>query len=348
MTMGIVLARVYNHQGYYIASIMPDLQSVSWRINEVGTTIISLPYNDSKCTTDILKIGNLLYIQFQSGLEAWGGVMALPFDQDTNGVRVTVYSGEDLLRTRRTSRNLKVAGPPGLIFNQIIDDLNATAPTVIEVGATYNGGVAKAYTLNHTNPLSEVRRMVGESGEEWALLPYIDDNERLRFTANWYAKKGVDRTHQVHISEGASTLFTSNKSGEVISRIYVIKPGSTWGEDRVVQRDHQSARSKYGLREGDYKIVNRESTVSVTDAAATGDVILDEHSEPLERLVAQSANFGAAQFADYKVGDIVLVTAFGKGGVDWGIVGKRYRVRAKGWQAGGLYTTTLEQDRSVL
>ena len=132
---------VFDKAGFHPVDIAPQIDYVAWRLNRVGMCKFTLPYEDPKCTPDILKSGNRCLVRFLNGLPPFGGVLDYPLRRTATGVQVTVYSAERILTWRETSISFVIdALSPGVVFRTVIENANSVAPTGITVGSVYTSG----------------------------------------------------------------------------------------------------------------------------------------------------------------------------------------------------------------
>ena len=117
-----VRTRIYDRSGGELAEIDPDFEFVNWRLNNVAMTRFGMSMEDSKCTQDNLRPGNLLLVEFENGLPDWGGVIDLPRVRAYGEVSVTAYSADGVWLWRRTPKSRYfTAAAPGTIFQRLIE-----------------------------------------------------------------------------------------------------------------------------------------------------------------------------------------------------------------------------------
>ena len=66
--------------GRVLGEITPLLGNITWRLNKIGKTTVTISKKDAKVSENFFRYGNRLLIQFTDdiGLPAWGGVMDTP------------------------------------------------------------------------------------------------------------------------------------------------------------------------------------------------------------------------------------------------------------------------------
>lgn len=333
---------IYNRSGWKIDEIVYDFQSISWIISGAGQLPITLPYSNPKATRDNIKLGNLVAVQFSNGLPAWGGVMDTPLRQTATDASVTVYGAERLLDFRETTKTLQLSGPPGRIFQQIIENANATFDAGIRIGTISAEGDATAREYHYTNALQAVQELARAFNHDWAILPFLDEQGKLAFTANWWTPRGLDRTGAVTLEEGKNAEFTLEAQGRIASRVRVAGGGSSWGDARLIATaNNEDTRTLYGFRERTIVDTNAPNNPSALLATATG--IARTLNAPLSRLTAMTINRAPGLFSDYDIGDRVQVRAFLKASPEW-VIDAPYRVRARELLPTNICRLTLEVD----
>lgn len=319
---------IYSRAGRKVDEIIYDFQTVSWLLDGTGQLPITLPYSNPKATQDNIRLGNLVAVQFSNGLPDWGGVMDTPLRQTSTDVNITVYEAKRILSFQETTKTLKAVGPPGAIFRQIIQNINSVSDTKILLGAISSEGDSTAKEYHYTNALQAVSELARTFRHDWAILPFLDGQGRLSFTANWWAKRGVNRTGVATLEEGKNAEFTLEAQGQIASSVRVVGAGSTWGDARLIgTAQNENTKIRYGFREKTIINTSTPNTNAALTAAATG--IASTLNEPISRLQAMTINRAPGLFADYDLGDTVSVRAFLKASPEWVLSGDAYRLRSR-------------------
>lgn len=338
-----VKIQIYNRSGRKLDEIVYNFSSLSWLANGVGQLPISLPYSNPKATKDNIKLGNWLLVQFDNArLPAWGGVMDTPFRQDATSVNVTGYTAEQILAWRETTKTLKVSGPPGAIFAAIIQNLNATSDTGISLGTIDKAGDSTTREYHFSDALEAVNELSSTFNQDWAILPVLDGQGKLRFTANWWVRRGVDRTGVVTLREGANANFTNEEQGQVASTVRSVGQGSGWGDDRKIATAYNNdSRTWYGFREKTF--IGAAVSNTKADLQASADGLAYQFKKPISRVSAVVVDHAPGRFVHYHIGDVVTVQAFLKT-QEWSIDGP-YRVRGRELINDNTCKLTLEEYR---
>ncbi len=331
--MSDVQAMVFDRNGYQIAEIEPQIDSICWRLNAHGLAHVRLPYTDSKCTKDILRSGNRVLFRFSNGLPDWGGVMDLQRSRDGNGVQIAVYSGEWILDWRVTGKNRVFASTyPGSIFSTLISEMNGSGDTGITIGDIYAGGAARSEEYHYFDMQRQMTKLADDSGQDWAILPVYSAG-RLTFRAYWYEQRGSDKTGQVWLIEGQNcSEATLAEQGRIANRYYVVGPGSAWGAERAVgQGDDADSLAEFGFRERS-EVASGQASLATLTATAAARVATVAWSQAMISL-PKALNLEPALFSAYDVGDIVRTQLFLKS-TEWAFDGD-VRIVAREWKPDG-------------
>jgi hypothetical protein len=327
-----VVATLFDRRGARLAEIEPAWDLVSWRLNGVGMARFSLPYSDPKCTPDNLQFGNRLLVEFSNGLPDWGGVIDVPRRRDAYGVTITAYTGEQLLNWRVTAKGRYFAAQmPGAIFESLITEENATWPTGVTVGSVYSGGTARTIEYHRHDLLARIQDLARLTGHDFAVLPVITGGE-LTFQANWYERRGSDKSDQVELIEGLNLGLGAqmDAQGPLANRVILVGEGTGWGDDRLEGiAEDATSRDLYGYRE--YAEVQSGVTEQTTlDANATA--LASTYAYPRARLdLPEVLNLPPARYADYDVGDDVATSVLLAGATQGWESRWSVRVLAREW-----------------
>lgn len=342
MSKGIDVS-IYNHNGFRIASIRPDIRSIGWILNGQGLFSFFMPFSDSNCRPDVLALRNRVLVRFDDGLPDWGGIIDVPTDVQQDGVMVNAYTGERILALYYTLKNRVFShAVPGTIFVQLLQDANDTATpgVVADTAHVYRQGDALNRAYHYQRLYDSIQTLSSDSGQDWVVVPTLATDGRLTFNARWYRKRGRDAYGQAALVEGVNASFTLNYMGPVVSRVRVVGQGSTWGDERLTpSADDASSQSKYGFAETVMVSSNDGRAESLNAAVQT---YLDLYSEPQQRLSAVAVNKEPGKFETYDIGDVVKVRAFQRSR-HWAINDKPYRLRARDRQPDGSCRLVLEK-----
>jgi len=295
--------------GKIIAEIVADVEGVSWVLNSIGKSRITLSTDDPKCTAENLEIGNRIYFEFDNGLPAWGGVLDLPRDWEGGTVSMTAYTIAELLKTRKTRKtHAFYEKSAGVIFRDLLIQEEREDPMGITIGSIWKGGHSH-WPRYHYKSLWYVldyslRRM---ERCDFTFTPYLS-NGHIRFRADFYQVVGDDLSTSVELLEGKNTAsgLKLREHGEIINSYTAVGEGSTWGPERVVivARDLNSI-AKYGLREKGKVIPGVSQTATLTMHARQA---IDQYSAPRKLFTLPVLNLEPALFAGYRLGDTIGCT----------------------------------------
>ena len=330
----MIRTSVFDRHNTLLTEIEPVWDSIAWRLNNVGRAKFFMPYSDPKCTPDNLKLGNRIYCDFDDGLSPFGGIIELPRNRDSNGVKVIAYTGERLLDWRRTPKGRYFAQQQaGYIYRTLINEENATWPLGIDVGSVYRGGDARTLEYHFHDILARFKDLAKLTGFDFAIIPNYTDGV-LTFKAKWYESRGSDLSNKVVLEENVNCSgVVLDEQGPVGNRIILVGAGSTWGDERItsIVEDTDSI-AQYGLIEY-AEVQTGVSNQSTLDTNA--ESLLEEMKEPRTNYkISQVLNVKPALFAQYEVGDTIKLHAHLNAGA-WDPIDMSVRVIAREWHPDG-------------
>jgi len=114
-------ALIGNRFGKILTEVIADVGAVSWILDGIGRTRVTLPVTGPKATETNLQIGNRVYLEMDHGLPAWGGVLDMPRVWSQKTVGTACYGIEQLFQTRCTEKNDAFYDrPAGVIFRELL------------------------------------------------------------------------------------------------------------------------------------------------------------------------------------------------------------------------------------
>jgi hypothetical protein len=283
---------------------------------------------DAKSLRRYLDMDNLIYIESDNGLPAWGGVLDVDTDWNEDGtITYSAYSGEYLLKFRRSPLNqLFKESSAGALFEKFIAEANRNEDLLIRVGDIWKGGGPAEDTMDGKSFYDHARALSKNRGHDWSIDPFIDPvSHRLYFTANYYEQAGVVRTRP--LKEG----FNIEKKGRplrversVINNLLGIGAGSDDSRPTWIAEDATSRRV-YRLREGteDFSGNTDPATVRANTEARLKIISKNRNVYNIEALNVEDT------FANIRKGDILPLLGFTFGWLGDEQVGTDTYVRAK-------------------
>lgn len=302
-----------------VAELEPRVESVSWRLNDVGRATFVLSVLDAKATEAYLRFGNRVYLTFDNGLPPWGGVIDPPRVWRGDGtVEIAAYSGEYILGFRQTDRGRYFsAASVGYIFSALINEANSVWNTDIAVGDVWAGGDGHFPSYHFANLLKKMKDSLCSrlSSADFAVLA-TESGGAVSFAAHLYERRGLDRNGVVLLEGKSLAGFELMEQGPIINSWDVAGKGSGWGGNRpTAHAQNDVSISIYGLREG---FEMHSDTEAVTSLQAIADNLLGRTAYPRNILTVEAVNVSPALYSDYDVGDRVRVIApsYGFAGYD--------------------------------
>ena len=280
---------------------------VTWRLNESGSATLRVKRGSAAFAREILEPGARLYVEFDNGLPAWGGVLDLPRKWSPGMVEIRAYTIERLLQFQITTKTRGFYGEvAGGIFSKVLGEADSRAAIGITIGTALWMGGGLHYPRYHFRDgmwciNDSIRKM---ENCDYRFVSYLDDN-RIMFRAELYELLGNDKRESVALVEGANVARAGlTEQGEIVNRVAVVGSGATWGERPVVVGREEASRALYGLREGMIAPSDVTQTPTMNRYAENA---IRESAYPHALAALTVADVRPARFADYDVGDIVRV-----------------------------------------
>jgi hypothetical protein len=310
--------QVADRWGRLIAELEPLVESVEWRLNNVGRLHYQLSQRDTKAIADYFRYGNLVYLQLDNGLPPWGGVIDTPQDWVNGIIRATAYSGEKLLDYRQTSRGryFNQTGV-GHIFTSVITGAAGVWPLLVNVGEVWPGGGIHSPSYHFRSLLDVVRVSIGTrlSPADFVVRPVVA-GDSMDFTGDLYRRRGRDLPGVALVEDANVAEARLKEQGDIVNSWAVVGEGTTWGDERpIVYVQNDDSIAVYGLREG--RAIYSD-TKELETLQATADNLLAQSAWPRVMLDLVVLDAGPGRFNQYDVGDAVWVSlpSYGFGGYE--------------------------------
>jgi hypothetical protein len=333
---------VADRNGQRLAELEPLIESVEWRLNDVGVLRYRLSKRDAKAIEDNFRYGNLILLSWDNGLPDWGGVIDTPRDWDGESIRATAYSGERLLAYRQTNRGRYFSqATVGHIFRSVITESAQVWPMRVTVGETWGGGGLHSPSYHFRSLFDIAQVSIGRrlSPADFAVKPVVVGGE-VRFVAELWQRRGQWRPGVALVEEVNVTRVRLREQGMIVNSWAVVGEGTTWGDDRpIVYVQDEASIWEYGLREG--RAIYADTSEMVT-LQATADNLLAASARPRVMLELEALDAGPGRFADYDVGDSVMLTlpSYGFGGYE-----RMVRILARTlWPERGVCELVVEEE----
>lgn len=302
-----MLVRVFDRLNTVIGEIEPQIDEVTWLRNQYGQAVLRLATTDSKFSEEFAQIGNRVLIEFDNGLPPFGGVIELPRRWGLGEVTLTVYSGEYLLKLRRTDRGRYFSNTPvGTIAQKLVEEANAIRATGLMIGSVWPGGDAHGPEY-HFKGLYDIftQSLFGRlSTAEFTVVPSYA-NGKIVFTLNVYERRGESKPGVVlHEGMNVNDATSLEEQGPIYNDIVAVGDGEGWGDARpVAPAVDQASVDTYGLREA---ALIASGVTNLTTLQATANTELANSTQPHSLFTIVAADKPPGQFAEYDVGDSVL------------------------------------------
>lgn len=327
--MSFARCLIANKSNVVIAEITPDIEYISWKLNEVGRAKFSLPKTDSKATEDILQFGNRVFFEFDNGLPNWGGVIDPPRDWRGELIKCIAYSAEQIFGFRITDKGRYFSGDTvGAIFQKLIREANDISPMGIIVGDIWDGGTSHSPEYHYKSLLDIFQKSLTQrlSSADFDVTATFGGG-CLIFRGNLYQAKGGNKQGVGLVGGKNVTDMSLSEQGDIVNSWDVAGGGLTWGDSRLTGHAQDDASiDKYGLRE---KSSIQTGVVMQTTIDDNAKNLLIETKQPFNEYSVDAVDEKPGLFANYDLGDYVTLISHshGFGGIDTlvRILGREYK-----------------------
>jgi hypothetical protein len=328
--------RIYNRAGVPIGEISATTKR-SWLLNNYGECTFVIGKRSPKLQESLIEFGNFVLVTNQY-TKPWVGVIDTPRAWTKNGPRITAYSAEILLSYRdglsvNSSNNMlndqiKLTGKAGTIFRQLVNIGNEHEDMLVRIGSIYADGADRQETLS-VDFLSHARNVAGRSGNDFDVLPWLQENNTLLFTANWYAKK--DKAANVTLEEGVNIEVKEEgliEQGVIVNSITGVGVAEMDMPSLGIFYEEAASVAKYGKRQSS----TTYGTVSEV-ATLTENVKNYAQRNAYPRATANVTCVKSAMYTSISEGDTVRLRLHSSGFLPNKELGFDKNVRVLGMQA---------------
>jgi hypothetical protein len=299
------ILQIFDRTGVPIGEVLPEIDYVSWRRNEIGQAVFYLAKTDPKVNDTFLRAQNRVLVSFDNGLPPWGGIMQPEFMIDHSRIRVRALTAESLLSKRLTDRgryfNQQTVGN---IASALINEANAVLPLGIELGTVWAGGTRHSPEYHYKDLLTIFRDSLFKrlSDADFYTEPVIQSAGRLIFRLNVVERRGQD-VPGVALHQGLNVVEPTRLgySGPIINRWVIVGDGDGWGSDRpVAVAEDLDSIARYGRLEASEV---HQGVIYQETLQETADNLLAETALPRIILDVTAVDQPPATFEQYDIGD---------------------------------------------
>lgn len=309
MTLRFQVADIY---GRILSELQPGVESVAWRLNNVGQCKFSLSRTDPKCIEDYLRFGNLVLISFDNGLPDWGGMIDPPREWGASIIG-TAYSGEYLFGLRQTDKGRYFSGATvGAIYQALVNEADDFTALGVALGSVWAGGDAHSPDYHFGNLLNIFSQSLADRLSDADFdVTAAESGGRVVLTANLYERKGADKLNYSLIEGTNCEIVNFSEQGSLINSWDMAGEGDDWGDDRPISHaEDASSIATYGLRQSS-QIYSDVSVQATLDSHAS--LALAQSKDPHNMFSLQASDVSPARFRDYDVGDRLRLMAHSVG-----------------------------------
>lgn len=340
--------RIYNRRGVPLCELEADVDR-SWILNDAGTAAFVLGRNDPKLRQDYIEYGNYLLIT-SPHIKPWVGVIDTPRSWISGGVKVKAYGAEYLMAYRypvdvNTVKNIVMEpetlyGPSGALFQQIIERINRPETTLVRLGDVWLGDQVRQQTFSSGHYLKHVQEIAARVPCDFEFIPIISDDGLLTVKANWFERKGQDKSAWMVLEEGFNVELENEaltEQGEIWNHVTGVSEGSTTNTRLASSAEDVESVARFGLRQSDamnyYGVTQLETVVANTKSALAAK----KYPRKTVRVSVTDVNL----FSQLQEGDTVMLVLHSAGFLDDGTIGYARPTRILGM---GLTDTKAKLD----
>ena len=312
---------VADHDGTIIGELQGALESVAWRVDGYGTAAMLLAPETVEDTPWLLEYGNRVLIEFDNGLELWGGVIDVPQELATGQVRVQMYQATFMLSWRLTPRH---AAYSGYTAGAVISDLVQGAAVGIEAGAPR---VSADEPINATFVYEPVLTAVGKARDldpelHWFVETRSQNGQRVSFVLRLFRGALADRTAQAVLLHGHNLAGTTLlEQGPIVNETIIARGDADLSIDYTGQTSgalegqngeidvvtSAASRQRYDLRQEFVTLADVTETADPGRGFRAAVARSKMLAQPRLRVQGSALNLEPARYRDYGIGSRVAV-----------------------------------------
>lgn len=134
VAFGHYLVRVGRPDGVIIGELQGALESVSWGTDSYGMAMMVIPAQTLIRAPELFQYGNMVRIDFDSGLRPWVGVIDPPREVLFSTVQVSMYEASYMLSWRVTPQQSMATSHEGAAAATLVSDLVAESGLPFDQG----------------------------------------------------------------------------------------------------------------------------------------------------------------------------------------------------------------------
>lgn len=296
--------------GRLIGEFAGALESVAWVVDGYGMAAMILSLQAAVAVAGLLEFGNRVLIEFDNGMQPWGGVVDVPRETTRATVRVQLYEAGYLLGWRLTPAVASYMGEQARPAADILGDLVRRSGLDIEVALPagepgrpvevefgYQKLAAAAETLRGLDPLLH-----------WHARAELA-NRRIRFILDTFRGYAAERAESAILIQGHNLVGGSVlEQGPIFNQILVAPGDSDLAQGGAVYVATEGGDGQRDDLRQDFVVLT-----DVTDAEHPGraqahaDARLALYARPRLRTRGISLDMAPGRYRDLGIGARVQV-----------------------------------------
>jgi len=302
------LITVADRDGRVIGELWGQLEGVNWRMDGYGQAALLAPPDLARDRPWLIEHGNRVLIEFENGLEPWGGVIDLPRETSAYSARVQMYQAAYVFNWRLLAQDAHYRGEwsnqAAHILRSLVyfrGDMNVYAEPISgeegpTVDVTFGQEESVASAAGRLRDLDPAMHYIVKGRRE---------NGRIEFYLNaWHGVRRDDSRVVALISGHNFVGATTMEQGPVFNVIRTAVPG----RDAPWTSTESGSVARYGRRE-EWLTPTGVEEWGPAQAEHTAHNRLGQVAWPRLRTSGAALDLPPGRFRDYGVGSVVTLEA---------------------------------------
>lgn len=302
------LITVADRDGRILGELWGQLEGVNWRMDGYGQAALLTPPDIARDRPWLIEHGNRVLIEFENGLEPWGGVIDLPRETSAYSARVQMYQAAYVFNWRLLAQDAHYRGEwsnqAAHILRSLVHfrgDMNVNTE---QVGGEEGPTVDVTFGQEESVASAAQRLRDLDPGMHY-IVKGRRENGRIEFYLNaWHGVRRDDSRVVAliggHNFVGASTM----EQGPLFNVIRTAVPG----QDAPWTSTESGSVARYGRRE-EWLTPTGVEEWGPAQAEYTAHNRLGQVAWPRLRTSGAALDLAPGRFRDYGVGSVVTLEA---------------------------------------
>ena len=317
--------RIFNRSGFLLAEFSVSV-SRSYVLGARSTASFEVATNQTYCTDNVLNFFNWVVVESTNKPDWVGLISSRVWGKST--VTITALTPEFLLSKRIGDKETLIQGSAGMIFSEIIRQVNRDDVTILKVGEVYIGADMEE-TIDPTSLDRDLKRIFERSKEEYLWRPGFDSAGKLSVYGDWVKQAGVDKNFTLWQASGGGNIELNDRTlvedAPDGNYIYGYGNGITWDAKPIAISTDTTSRNKYGLIQKSVSYYGLK-TIDAIQKNADAELLLSKDSANVYNVKAID---NGDTFANLALGNVLNLNLTNVGFLS-GVLGTIIKVRIIG------------------